>query len=88
MHAEVTVDDHAAALLLLAAIVLIDIAAIRTKRSTISRWCRRQYRQRPRLAAATTAGLLLHLAVVVPGDPLREVAVWLGGWMTNDRSEA
>jgi hypothetical protein len=87
MHAEVTADDAAAAWALLFAIVLIDVTQIRRRRSTISRWCRRQYRQRPRLAAATTAGLLLHLVLVVPGDPLREVAVWLGGWMTNDRSE-
>jgi hypothetical protein len=84
MHAEVTVDDHAAALALLVAVVAIDVAAIRAKRSTVSRWCRRQYRTRPRLAVTATAGLLLHLVAVVPGDPLREVAGRLGGWWHVD----
>lgn len=83
MHAEVTVDDHAAAVMLLAAIVAIDVAAIRAKRSTISRWCRRQFRVRPRLAAVTTGLLLLHLVVIVPGDPLGR----LGGWLHIDRSK-
>jgi hypothetical protein len=61
--------------------VLIDVTQIRRRRSTISRWCRRQYRQRPRLAAATTAGLLLHLVMVVPGDPIKGAANVLGRWL-------
>lgn len=80
MHAEVTVDDPdlAAALALLAAVVVIDLAAIRSRRATVSRFCAWAYRTWPKTSAASTGMLLLHLLGVMPGDPLRLAAGKLG----------
>jgi hypothetical protein len=80
--AEVTITVQppgaAAALALFGAVVAIDIAAIRLKRATISRWVRHQYRRRPAATLAAMALLTAHLLLELESDPAIRFARWMG----------
>lgn len=82
---EVTVEP-AAALALAASVVVIDLAAIRWRKATISRWCRHQVRHRPALTLTVAAFLGLHLVLESKWD----LAGWAAGWVAGliDQGEA
>jgi hypothetical protein len=79
--AEVTITvaepDLAAAVCLFGAVVAIDLWAIRSRRSTISRWYSHHLQHRPAVTLTATGLLLAHLCGRVPFDPFRLVARWI-----------
>lgn len=73
---EVSMPPEAVAgLAAIAAVAVIEYAALRWDIATISVWSRYHIRRHPILAATVGVGLTLHLVVDVRADPL----CWLAG---------
>lgn len=72
---EVKVEpDLAAAVALAMSVVAIDLWALQSRRSTVSRWVRHQLRHRPAVTLTAALILGLHLAHEWPADPAGWVA--------------